>query len=490
MFRFIILLACTLPPISLYYDEYFFPKWIWSIVACLVAVSIRLTYKIGILKKTHLWEWKYAATIISVSICFYAIVDSHIRGTHIHMPFENPTVLSLHLCLLLPFVYKECQNWPFKYRTLVGCIILTTLYMSHCRTGWICVALFIITGLFRKTWQRLIGLSVIILMAILLMLFVKTNSSKGRWFIIQNTIELIAQKPFTGHGYRGFQKNYMLQQRQYFEHHPESNYSSLADNINHPLNEYLYVSVNYGCLGGILLLFFIIGPLIIRPDRHNPTYYSLHALFVFSLLTYPLYYPMSWIIIIMSWWRLIQTFYSIKIGRKLGIITLFVCSIFLIYVLREDYFYRKWGQVSYIAQQGHPRAMMIHYKCLYPHFSHNPFFLYDYTINSFYALNFEEACRLSDECQNYFMTYDLTLLKGDIHYQMKDYDKALQYYQTAEFMCPVRFAPLEGMLNVYLAMNKNTKADSIRTIIQNKDIKVPSSTIVEIKRKSEATHTK
>ena len=462
----------------------------WSIVACLVAVSIRLTYKTGILRQPHLREWKYAATIISVSICFYAIIDSNIRGTHIHMPFENPTVLSLHLCLLLPFVYKECQNWPFKYKTLVGCIILSTLYMSHCRTGWICIALFVIMGLFRKTWQRLIGLSVIILMTVLLMLFVKTNSSKGRWFIIHNTIELIAQKPFTGYGYRGFQKNYMLQQKKYFEYQPESEYSLLADNINHPLNEFLYVSVNYGCLGGLLLLFLLTGPLTIRPNKHTPTHFALQALFAFSLFAYPLYYPMSWIIIIMSWWRLIKTFYPIKIDRKLCFTTLFVCSIFLIYVLREDYFYRKWGQVSYIAQQGHPRAMMKHYKCLYTHFSCNPLFLYDYTINSFYALNFEEACRLSDECQNYFMTYDLTLLKGDIHYQMKDYSEALRCYQTAEFMCPVRFAPLEGMLNVYLAMNNTTKVDSIRTIIQNKDIKVPSSTIVEIKRKSEAIHTK
>jgi hypothetical protein len=65
---------------------------------------------------------------------------------------------------------------------------------------------------------------------------------------------------------------------------------------------------------------------------------------------------------------------------------------------------------------------------------------------------------------------------------MKDYSEALRCYQTAEFMCPVRVAPLEGMLNVYLAMNNTTKVDSIRTIIQNKDIKVPSSTIVEIKR--------
>lgn len=49
-------------------------------------------------------------------------------------------------------------------------------------------------------------------------------------------------------------------------------------------------------------------------------------------------------------------------------------------------------------------------------------------------------------------------------------------------MCPVRFAPLEGLYRIYKACNEPDKADSISTVIHNKKIKILSPEIIKIKK--------
>lgn len=48
-------------------------------------------------------------------------------------------------------------------------------------------------------------------------------------------------------------------------------------------------------------------------------------------------------------------------------------------------------------------------------------------------------------------------------------------------MCPVRFAPLSGMLQIYQQIGDTVKADSMAQVILNKPIKIPSSDINEMK---------
>ena len=49
-------------------------------------------------------------------------------------------------------------------------------------------------------------------------------------------------------------------------------------------------------------------------------------------------------------------------------------------------------------------------------------------------------------------------------------------------MCPVRFAPLEGLYYAYKNTGDFSRADSIALTIQQKDIKVPSYDVERIKK--------
>lgn len=83
--------------------------------------------------------------------------------------------------------------------------------------------------------------------------------------------------------------------------------------------------------------------------------------------------------------------------------------------------------------------------------------------------------------RKHWASYNLELLSGDICRQLERYGDALFHYRWASLMCPVRFAPLEGMYHVYRERGDNLRADSVSAVIRAKKIKVLSSEVIRIK---------
>ena len=65
--------------------------------------------------------------------------------------------------------------------------------------------------------------------------------------------------------------------------------------------------------------------------------------------------------------------------------------------------------------------------------------------------------------------------------ELERYGVALYHYRWASLMCPVRFAPLEGMYHVYRECGDSLHADSVSAVIRAKEVKVLSSEVVRIK---------
>lgn len=70
--------------------------------------------------------------------------------------------------------------------------------------------------------------------------------------------EMIKENPFLGHGIGSFKANYMDYQATYFRTFSTSEYAMLADNINHPFNEYILLLVQFGLTGMITLILFVV----------------------------------------------------------------------------------------------------------------------------------------------------------------------------------------------------------------------------------------
>ena len=123
------------------------------------------------------------------------------------------------------------------------------------------------------------------------------------------------------------------------------------------------------------------------------------------------------------------------------------------------------------------------YEDLYPYFRRNHVFLYSYAMASFKRKDLDRAKVVIDECGPLWSGYNRELLAGDICYYMEKYPDAISHYEMAQAMCPVRFAPLEGLYKVYDAIGDENHRKKVADQIATKRVKVNSLDVMRIKRR-------
>ena len=74
---------------------------------------------------------------------------------------------------------------------------------------------------------------------------------------------------------------------------------------------------------------------------------------------------------------------------------------------------------------------------------------------------------------------------GDILFHLERYTEAKQEYSLAFNMCPSRFRPLEGLMNIYEVLGDGVRTKEIARKILLKPVKVPSRDVDRIKKKAE-----
>ena len=126
-------------------------------------------------------------------------------------------------------------------------------------------------------------------------------------------------------------------------------------------------------------------------------------------------------------------------------------------------------------------AALEEYEELHSYFKRNPACLYSYAMASFKRGDLDRAARLIEECGRHWNGYNRELLAGDICSYREKYPDAIAHYEAACAMCPVRFAPLEGLYKVYDLTGDEERRNAIARQIADKDIKVYSSAIWQIK---------
>ena len=149
----------------------------------------------------------------------------------------------------------------------------------------------------------------------------------------------------------------------------------------------------------------------------------------------------------------------------------------LLATLGYTYLLLAWGYASRQSKRGRSAEMMTCYERLYPYLSWRSIFLYDYAIESLYADRNEQAYHLAEECRKQHVSYDLALLEGDICRYLKYNSRALECFNEASLMCPVRFAPPYGKWQVYKETGDTERKDSMAQVIRQKEIKVYSAEI-------------
>lgn len=426
----------------------------------------------------------------------FAVIDGKPLHTAVTGSFDNPAGFALALALSLPagmYLLKLSERFKWQRACIYTAlfIVILALLLSASRTGYLsalCTCLYAY-ALCDKKQCRWIGLLlVLVLLSLAFLYFFKQDSADGRSYIALCTWQQIADAPWWGYGRYGFMAEYMTYQADYLTSHPDSRFAWLADNVHHPFNEWLYLMVRYGIVGFLLCvgLMLSIAPTIRREvseGRLLPTAF-LVALFPFTLFSYPMQYPLAWVILIMAVAMLAKSSKPVVCLRAkclLPIVSLLgACSTLPLcyHTIRDEVV---WYDVATRSLSGQTRYVMPHYEELYTRLRHSPHFLYNYAAELNYIGEYHHSQQMLDECMRRMDDYDTHMLASSNHEHMGNYGLAEAHLRKASAMCPVRFVPLYQLAKLYGKMGRFEDQRRMAQQIMDKEVKVASSRITEMK---------
>lgn len=371
-----------------------------------------------------------------------------------------------------------------KFSLLILCTLLFTAIINlESRTGIIAQLGSILIFLIRNTKNHLriiyIATSLLITMSAC---GLKLDSTSGRIFIYKTSLKML-DTPYNiliGRGFQGFRNEYMPIQAQQLktENHTTR---QRADEINHPLNEFLNIAINYGIPA--LLCFVAATWLILNRITLTPIQRSfVFTLVIFSLLTYPFRYPITWYslaIFIASLSRMsIQPQKSFSIQIKYAIPGMIILIILITSIGWEQWNnHRQWEDALNSHRLGKWELANNLYDELNSRFSTSEFAFnnaahYMENGSPLKALTALESCKVKN--------YSTIMLEGKIKAMIGDQKQALDLFALAHNMCPNRFQPLLELYKLNLKSGNFLKASVIAYEILHKPIKIQSNEITKI----------
>lgn len=276
----------------------------------------------------------------------------------------------------------------------------------------------------------------------------------------------------------------MEYQAHYFANNPYSIYGVLADNVLHPFNEYLLLITDYGLTGFILLILVIM--VLLNPAKLSSPYrLCLISLAIFSLFSYPLKYPFTWVMIAYCLAHICKEAnyksfcrFTIKPwGQYILTLTTTLCLFFLIKDIKFEYNLKKIVKYTLL---GKTIETIPKYEKLYESWNGNHLFLYNYGAELNYIKDYAKSNDIFNKCIQHWNDYDIQILVADNYFNMEEWDKALDHYKLAADMCPNRFIPLHHMHKIYVNKNELDKALDMAKKIVTKKVKIPSETVSSI----------
>lgn len=485
----LVIVSSVFPTTSWFTDSMTFPKWLCTWVSVLLLLAVCSLFKFFRISMPFLSvkDFSISVTIACAleSLLFMAqrLLMVPKSGMAIAGSFDNVAGFASCLALSIPWGINGIRSHSpiIKWMIIVGKVVCVLgVLCSGSRVGILSLlAIGMVYLKVKRSWL----LSALCVALLVLVIGFKHDSSSGRWFIYERSIEMIASKPLLGWGVRGFENNYMQAQADYFRQHGQSAYAMLADNVHHPLSEYLLVGVNFGVFAFLVPL-GITGLLLKRlsgdTSRQN-LFATMVVLFLFCLFSYPLHYPFAWLMLAVV---LLNMFENKLCLPRMGYLAMLVVAITLLFPAYFRYqTERCWADLAEKAQYGLYKTTVPGYQKLMERKGNDHRFLYNYAAVLCEAGNLKLAKRVISGCYRSFKDYEVCLLAANIHAEKGDVRSAEKYYMEAHLMVPSRLMPLDGLFRLYRRSNQPAKAEQVGQDILRLKIKVPSSKAKEIREK-------
>lgn len=360
-------------------------------------------------------------------------------------------------------------------------IIVFFVVLSESRVGLLSVFVSCLIFIKRKLKFFIVVIAVLLLAMLTLL---KMDSTRGRGIIIISSVAMLdtPQNVLFGRGLDGFRNTYMIYQAKVLKNMDEEQ-KQLADNIKHPLNEWLEVLINYGLVRFVCMIVFVY-LLLYYATVSALTKSLVLVILTFSFFSYPFNYPLTWIISAGIVAELKLKRYNEKMHGEMnsGLLSVIISLLALcisFYAYSKIKWEREWKKCNDVYHFGCSNDILDSYNSL----SNSIYAVQDFHYNYAAVLleNNKPALALDVISQCRIRDYYVELLKGKIYKELGAYTSALSHLTMASAMCPNRFLPLYEKYQIYDIQKKEKLNRILGEYILNKKVKIPSLQIYEIK---------
>lgn len=379
---------------------------------------------------------------------------------------------------------------------------ISSSYLLAIRYKWASHATAFINTSFKKVTTILMFAVLILGVAYGLYTF-KPDSANGRILVWKVTADMLMDSPWIGHGFDRFKAEYMNYQANYFQGGPDNEEAALADNVYFAFNEPLQLAAENGLVGLMILtaLLLSIFATQARENKHllNIAKAGLFSIMVFSLFSYPMHLlpvkligvllistastfqnRLAWdfrnIVRLDSWW-----FRGLITGIALLLVIATTTSL---YRLKQAY--KEWDMAYDLYQMGLYSQSLEAYEKAHDQLNMDGDFLMNYGKALSMAGDHKMAVEILKHAEDYLNTTIIQTALGDSYKAQGEYEKAEAAYLWAWYMAPNRFYPKYLLALLYDENDQPEKALATARELMEKQVKVESMAIEEIKREMEA----
>ncbi|WP_163177243.1 O-antigen ligase [Bacteroides sp. 51] len=478
---------CVFP--SKYADPLRLWEWVAAVSSYFFIRSIRDEEK-----KVLLYALIVSGVIQSIIVWgqLSGVIESRHPLFQITGSFGNPGQLGgyLAVCFVASLNYLKQSKKRFVVLLIAFLIVVIggALLATDSRAAWIatvlgcCFAFWKDIHCFCKRYKKTC-IFLVLIIGVLGSLFIynyRPESANARMLIWRVCGEMIADKPLFGHGVGSFPKKYMLYQANYFQKQPDSSFISVADNVGYPYNEFLYVTVELGLIGflmiaGLLVLLFSMRS---QNDQERSFKSALICLIVFSLFSYPSYiFPLFLLFSILLGGSVSKELYTINKLRWVHTLFVLVIVGVCVWAVIECKFYER---ASWEMKQATSKKELESAPFINKHFGkliHNLKFNAVYTEYIFHYGADDTDYKISyltPSCETYC---DI----GKVYCRRKEFAKAESYYKLASWMIPTRILPNYLLWQLYVNTGDQVNAKDVAGKILSQQLKVDNTVTIRVK---------
>ena len=379
--------------------------------------------------------------------------------------FANPGpyggLIAILLAILGTYVIqnRNAQKWYDKALVILSCIscalCIIVLPASMSRAAWFAIGVAAIVFGFKELdladWIRkhkevAAIASVLVIIAMTGVFFLKKDSAIGRLHIWHMELRAIAEEPLTGHGKGTVLGVYGDTQAEYFAGKERSEIiTKVAGCPEYAFNEYLKVGVEYGipAMVGVIVVLILVIALMMK--FRLPFAYGLIAFSVFAFFSYPLE--------------------AINIKSEAE---------------------KKWESIRYLASMELYEDAAEELAPLYNDLKDNYRFIYDYGYALHKCNRYQESNEILKEGAKISSDPMFYNIIGKNQEGLGLYEEAEKSYLHAHYMVPQRLYPLTLLMRMHIRLGNNNEALRYGKMILDKPVNERHRTMLRLQ--SDAKH--